>query len=135
MSLNDLLLFLFLKVCTSQYCCSITNAIFLSLYINVIKIHMTKQEKFTTRSSKLKVNKSKQYHRFPLDFLQIFSFLLQSFFFCFLSSWSRFFKLKIFIRIHIRLCGRVSDKKILTRPISGNKTIFFDIIVRLFTVN
>ena len=27
--------------------------------------------------------------------------------------------------IHIQLCGRVTDKKIFSRPISGNKTSFF----------
>ena len=36
-----------------------------------------------------------------------------------------FLNLKIYILIHIWLCGRVSDKKIFTRPISGNKTTFF----------
>ena len=36
-----------------------------------------------------------------------------------------FFTLKIYILIHIRLCGSVSDKKNFTRPISGNKTTFF----------
>ena len=36
-----------------------------------------------------------------------------------------FLKLKICSLIHIRLCGRVSDKKIFTRPISANKTTFF----------
>ena len=34
------------------------------------------------------------------------------------------FLLKIYILIHIRLCGRVSDIKNFTRPISGNKTTF-----------
>ena len=36
-----------------------------------------------------------------------------------------FLKLKICILVHIRLCGRVSDKKIFTRPIYANKTTFF----------
>ena len=27
--------------------------------------------------------------------------------------------------MHIRLCGWMIDKKFVTRPISGNKTIFF----------
>ena len=36
-----------------------------------------------------------------------------------------FSKLKICILIHIRLCGRVSDKKMFAWPISGNKTTFF----------
>ena len=36
-----------------------------------------------------------------------------------------FLKLKMYILLHIRLCGRVSDNKIFTRPISGNKTFFY----------
>ena len=36
-----------------------------------------------------------------------------------------FFKLKMYNLIHIRLSGRVSDKKIVTRLISGNKITFF----------
>ena len=36
-----------------------------------------------------------------------------------------FFEIKIYILIHIRLCGWVNNKKIFTRPISGNKTTFF----------
>ena len=36
-----------------------------------------------------------------------------------------FLKLKIHVLIHIRLCGRMSDKKNFTRPISGNRTTFF----------
>ena len=31
----------------------------------------------------------------------------------------------MYILLHIRLCGRVSDNKIFTRPISGNKTFFY----------
>ena len=46
--------------------------------------------------------------------------------FTFLYSWFLcFLKLKIYILIHIRLCGRVSDKKKFTQSISGNKTTFF----------
>ena len=36
-----------------------------------------------------------------------------------------FFKLKMYNLIHIRLSGRVSDKNIVTRLISGNKITFF----------
>ena len=36
-----------------------------------------------------------------------------------------FLKWKMYILIHIRLCGWVSDKNIFTRPISENKTLFF----------
>ena len=49
-------------------------------------------------------------------------FLYSRFFFCLFVC---FLKLKIYIAIHIRLCGRVSDIKIFTRPISGNKITFF----------
>ena len=56
-----------------------------------------------------------------------FSFFWNLVFFCFWFFWLFvcFLKLKIYILIHIRLCGRVSDKKIFTRPISGNKATFF----------
>ena len=33
--------------------------------------------------------------------------------------------------MHIRLCGRVSDKKIFTRPISRNKTTFYLALLRI----
>ena len=36
-----------------------------------------------------------------------------------------FMNLKMYILIHIRLCGRVSGKMFFTRPISGKKTPFF----------
>ena len=90
---------------------------------------MNNQEKFTTRASTLKVHrsnsqtKSSYLFRFFTDIL--FSFLV-SFAFCLLAL--VFFKLKIFILIHIRLCGRVSDKKIFTRPISGNQNTFFGFV-------
>ena len=35
-----------------------------------------------------------------------------------------FSKLKKYILIHTRLCGRVSEKKVFTRSVSGNKTTF-----------
>ena len=48
---------------------------------------------------------------------------------CFTFSIVVVFLLKIYILIHIRPCGRVSDIKNFTRPISGNKTTFLlDII-------
>ena len=51
-----------------------------------------------------------------------FAFLILVFFCLFV--WC-FLKLKMYILIHIWICGRVSDKKISTWPISGNKTSFF----------
>ena len=48
------------------------------------------------------------------------------FFFCIVFClFVCFLKLKIYILIHIRLGGRVSDKKNFTRSISRNKTTFF----------
>ena len=57
----------------------------------------------------------------------LFSFVLSLaffvfFFFCLLVY---YLKMKIYILIHIRLCGWVSNKKHFTRPISGKKTTFF----------
>ena len=46
-------------------------------------------------------------------------------FFVFSFNFFIFFLIKIYILIHIRLCAWVGDKKIFTRPISGNKTTFF----------
>ena len=64
------------------------------------------------------------------------------FFFCFLCLLSLLFfaclficcflKLKMYILIHIRLCGRVSYKKIFTWPISGNQTSFLGLIFFYF---
>ena len=54
---------------------------------------------------------------FKSIFREIFSFLLYLFV-CFLE-------IKNIYSEHIRLCGRVSDKTIFTRPISGNHTTFF----------
>ena len=42
---------------------------------------------------------------------------------------------KMYILIHIWLCGRVSDKIFFTRPISGNKTTFFGLICCIFLSN
>ena len=65
-----------------------------------------------------------------VSFASLFS--LVSFAFCFSVSFFYFLflffvclKQKIFILIHIGLCGRVCDKKIFNRPISGNEATFF----------
>ena len=62
-----------------------------------------------------------------LDSFAFFLFL----FFCLFAC---FFKLIINILIHIRLCSRVSDAKMFSRPISGNKATFFGLMFqfRLF---
>ena len=67
---------------------------------------------------------------FLIDFPEMFSFLLWFLLFSFITVFfclfiCCFLKLKMYILIHIRLSRRVSHKKIFTRPISGNKTIFF----------
>ena len=68
------------------------------------------------------------FYRFSGDILfsSLVSFVF--FYYCFLFVClfiCCFLKLKMYILIHIRLSRRVSHKKIFTRPISGNKTIFF----------
>ena len=56
----------------------------------------------------------------------MFSFLLWLLLlFVFLFFVIFFFKLEIYVLIHFRLCGWMIDKTFFTRPISGNKTIFF----------
>ena len=72
---------------------------------------MNNQEKFTIRSSKLKVHRA--YSQTISSYLVRFStnFLISS-----LVSFAFFLKLKIYILIHTELC---------TRVISGNKTTFF----------
>ena len=66
------------------------------------------------------------FNQFSRDIL--FPFLVSFVFFIFVLFFlfaCCFLKLKMYILIHIQLCVRVSDKKIFTWPISGNKTTFF----------
>ena len=103
---------------------------------------MNNQEKFMTRSRRLKVHRANSqtmsYHvRFSryssqqqhflstliLWFLFFFSFLL--YFLLLFVCLCKCFKQKVYTLIHIRLCGRVSDKMNFTQPISQNKTTFF----------
>ena len=104
---------------------------------------MNNQEKFLTGSRRLKVHRTDSqtvlYHvRFSTDtvrnnsiffllsFFGLFSFsLFFSTFFCFLFVCVCVLKQKVYILIHIRLCGRVSDKTNFTQPISENKATFF----------
>ena len=67
--------------------------------------------------------------RFTADIL--FSSLLS---FTFFVVFSLFLKLKIYILRHIRLCGRVSERKVFTRPISGNKATFFGLNKEVCTI-
>ena len=65
---------------------------------------------------------------FLIDFLKysfFFSFFCFFLYSCFFCLFVCFLKLKTCILIHIRLCGRVSDKNSFTWPISGNNTTFF----------
>ena len=73
-------------------------------------------------------------NRFSWDIL--FSSLVSFAFFVFLffCLFVCFLKLKTYILIHIRLCGRVSDKKNFTRSFSGNKTTFLCLILPKFLV-
>ena len=68
------------------------------------------------------MNQEKFKTRYSLFFFSFFCFLFVYFF---LVCFVLFFKLKIFVLIHIWFCGRVSDKKFSTRPICGNMTTFF----------
>ena len=99
---------------------------------------MNNQKKFTTQSSKLKGHRANSQTissnpiRFSTDFLfsplvsfAFFIIYLLAFFVCLFVCLFVCFWLKIYILIHIQLCGRVTDKKIFSRPISGNKTSFF----------
>ena len=61
------------------------------------------------------------FRRYSLFFCSLFCFFCSFFLFC---LFVRFLKLKIYILILIRLCGRVSDKIFFTWPISGIKTPF-----------
>ena len=62
---------------------------------------------------------------FFFGFFFLFYFFFGFFCFLFLCVWFFCLKQKIYILIHIWLCGRVSDEEIFTRPISGNKTTIF----------
>ena len=91
---------------------------------------MNNQEKFTTRSSKVKVHRTNSQTilsypvRFSTDIL--FSSLVSFFaFLCLLVFLLQWLKLKIYVLIHIWLCGRVNDKEILSQPISVSKITFF----------
>ena len=76
-----------------------------------------------------------------LSILQRCSFSFFSFFcfFCILLLFACLFvcfnKWKIYILIHIQLHGRVSDQKISTWLISGNKTTFFGLKFRIWKSN
>ena len=60
------------------------------------------------------------YFVFLLFLFILFYFIL--FYFCLFVC---FLKIKIYVPIQIRLCGRMNDKKKFTRPISGSKITFF----------
>ena len=103
---------------------------------------------FSTRSyfvdwlCKLKVHRVNYqtislYHvRFSTDIVNNNNIFFLHFFFAFFSIFFSFFcflflcvcflfETKIYMLIHIRLCGRVTNENIFTRPFSENKTSFF----------
>ena len=94
-------------------CCSITNTVFVSLHINYNKFIWTTRKNSRLRSSKLKVHMSNLQMislylvKFSTDIL--FPSLVSFVFFVLVLAFP--LKLKIFILIHIRLCGQVSDYK------------------------
>ena len=71
---------------------------------------------------------------FSFSFSSLVSLVLlfsSLFFFSFFFYLFVFFLKKTCILIHVRLCGWVGDTKIITRPISGNKTTFFGLEANL----
>ena len=90
---------------------------------------MNNQEKLTTRSNKVKVHiaNSQTISFYPVRFSTdiLFSSIVSFAFFFRFSFGLVFLKIKIYILIHIQLCGRVTDKNIFNRLISENKTTFF----------
>ena len=87
----------------------------------ILFLFLNNQEKFTTRSSKLKVHRanSQTTSSYPVRFSSdiLFSFLVSFAFFVFLFSFFVFvLKLKIYILIHIQLCRQVTDKETFTWP-------------------
>ena len=107
MFLNDFLLFLFLIVCT-PYVVVVKHTVIFLVAHKLHRICMNNQGKFTSRSSNLKVHRanSQTISPYPVRFSTdiIFSSLVSFdfcplIFLCFL-----FFKLKMYILIHIRKC-------------------------------
>ena len=153
MSLNEFLLFLFLKVCTSYVDVVWQLLWFFSLHINYIKLFKQPGEIHDlikqVKSTQSKFANHIIYHCNPLDFPQIFVllhfpllvFVFLLFLFCFLVFWEFFlfsffffWKLKIYILIQTRLCGWMNDRNIFTRVISGNKITFFgSTLIRIFS--
>ena len=109
-------------------CCSIANTVISLNAHKLHQIHMNNQEKFTTRSSKLKLHivNSQTVSWYPVRYSAdiLFSSLV-SFAFC-LLIFLLFFKInKIFILIQIRLCKRVSDKNFFTSQFPESRITFF----------
>ena len=75
--------------------------------------------------------KSRFLINFP-DILSFFSLVYFAFFIFLLFLLVCFLKLKIYILIHFRLCGRVSDKNIFTRSIPRKTTFFWLYMYFLF---
>ena len=83
-----------------------------------LKVHRTNSQTILYHV-RFSADTASQQQHFLSSFLW-FLFVFQYFCLC-----VYFFKQKIYILVHIRLCGRVSGKKkFFTRPISANKTAF-----------
>ena len=107
----------------------------IAIHINVLLIRPKKYSCFRKCCWREKPSPAQpQIYFLIIDFPEIFSFLLDFILFSLILVFvclfvclfaCCFLKLKMYVLIHIRLCGRVSDKKKFTPPISGNKTTFF----------
>ena len=107
------------------------------VYTNALQslLFFSTRSHFIGWSHKLKVHRAncQTISTYPVSFCTdivynngiFFLFYLVSFTFCFSLCVFFCLKQKIYILIHTRLCGRVSDEKIFTRSISGNKATFF----------
>ena len=111
-------------------CCSITNARFLSLYINYIKSIWTTRTNLRLDRVTDRAN-SQTMSSYPVSFSAYILFLLSSiiaFAFVFLFVWGFFFfflKLKIYIMTHIRLCVWMSYQKNSPGRFLQTRLLFF----------
>ena len=96
-----------------------------------------KRKIFTQAAANLFFNRFSENIIFSsLVFFCFFCFLVFFvFLFVFFACLFAFLKLKIYILIHTRLWGRVSDKKFFAQPISANKTTLFGHILAKVTFN
>ena len=103
-----------------------TRSLFIDLSCK-LKVHRTNCQTISSCSNRFSTDIVNNNNiPFLLFFFGFFCFSIFFSFFCFLICVFFFcLKQKIFILIHMRLCGRVSDENFFIWPISGNKTTFF----------